>query len=109
MDARGPQPFAELIVEDTGRGIRAEDLDHLFEPFFTTKGSRGSGLGLAVTWGIVEGHGGSIEVESTVGEGTRFTVTLPCARATVAEAAQPMVPEIAARSPGLPEPVRGTA
>ncbi len=78
LDAFGLQPFAELVVEDTGRGIRAQDLDHVFEPFFTTKGSRGSGLGLAVTWGIVEGHGGSIEVESTPGKGTRFAVRLPC-------------------------------
>ena len=108
MDARGPESFAELIVEDTGRGIRTEDLDHLFEPFFTTKGSRGSGLGLAVTWGIVEGHGGSIDVESSVGEGARFTVRLPCARPPVVEATAPVIPD-AVRSPSLSDPARGAA
>ncbi len=81
MDACGPQSMAELAVEDTGHGIAEEDLDHLFEPFFTTKGHRGMGLGLAVTWGIVEGHGGSIEVQTQLGGGTRFTVRLPVAPA----------------------------
>jgi len=77
MDALGPQPYAQIVVEDTGRGITPEEMDRLFEPFFTTKGTRGTGLGLAVTWGIVEGHGGSIGVESEPGKGTRFTVRLP--------------------------------
>jgi signal transduction histidine kinase len=67
----------ELVIEDSGRGIPAEDLRHLFEPFFSTKGSRGTGLGLAVTWGIVESHGGTIEVQSEEGKGSRFTVHLP--------------------------------
>jgi signal transduction histidine kinase len=69
----------ELLVEDNGRGISREALPKLFEPFFTTKGVRGTGLGLAVTWGIVEGHGGTIEVESEEGRGTRVTVCLPVA------------------------------
>ncbi|HVP14327.1 MAG TPA: ATP-binding protein [Terriglobales bacterium] len=77
MDALGPQPYAEIVVEDTGRGITPEETSRIFEPFFTTKGTRGTGLGLAVTWGIVEGHGGSIGVESEPGHGTRFTVRLP--------------------------------
>jgi len=67
----------ELTVEDSGRGIAPEDMDHLFEPFFTTKGNRGLGLGLAVTWGIVEAHHGTIEVKSEPGHGARFTVRLP--------------------------------
>ncbi len=83
-EAAGRQPGAELIVEDTGRGITDEDMRHLFEPFFTTKGGRGVGLGLAVTWGIVERHGGTIQVASERGRGTRFTVRLPL---QVAEAA----------------------
>jgi len=73
----GPDGFVELAVEDTGHGISPDDLPHVFEPFFTTKGSHGTGLGLAVTWGIVEGHGGTIGVESEAGAGTRFTVRLP--------------------------------
>jgi signal transduction histidine kinase len=76
-EQRGPSKVVEVRVEDDGRGIAREDLPKLFEPFFTTKGVRGTGLGLAVTWGIVEGHGGTIEVESEKGTGTRFTMRLP--------------------------------
>jgi hypothetical protein len=78
LDAIGPQPYAQIEVEDTGRGITVEEMDRLFEPFFTTKGARGTGLGLAVTWGIVAGHDGSIVVESEPGRGTRFTLRIPC-------------------------------
>jgi two-component system NtrC family sensor kinase len=68
----------QLDVEDDGVGIPPEILPHLFEPFFTTKeAGRGVGLGLAVCQGIVERHGGRIEVHSEVGRGTRFSVTLP--------------------------------
>jgi two-component system NtrC family sensor kinase len=77
LEAQGPQEYAQLVVEDTGGGIAPEDLDHLFEPFFSTKGHHGTGLGLAVTWGIVEGHGGTIEVRSEVGKGATFLVSLP--------------------------------
>ena len=73
----GGRPFAEIVVEDGGCGIPQADLAHLFEPFFTTKGTHGTGLGLAVTWGIVEAHGGTIDVASEVGKGSRFTVRLP--------------------------------
>jgi two-component system NtrC family sensor kinase len=71
----------EVSVEDNGRGISREHLAKIFEPFFTTKGTRGVGLGLAVTWGIIESHGGTIEVESQQGSGSRFTVRLPLAAA----------------------------
>jgi hypothetical protein len=76
-EERGPAPVVEVSVEDNGRGIAREDLSKLFEPFFTTKGARGTGLGLAVTWGIVESHGGTVEVASEKFDGTRFTVRLP--------------------------------
>jgi two-component system NtrC family sensor kinase len=75
----GSDGFLELQVEDNGKGIPQEDLPHLFEPFFTTKGNRGTGLGLAVTWGIVQTHGGAIQVQSQPGQGTVFTLSLPLA------------------------------
>ncbi|HEX6828488.1 MAG TPA: ATP-binding protein, partial [Burkholderiales bacterium] len=65
-------------VEDNGHGIAAEILPRIFDPFFTTKDvGRGTGLGLSIAYKIVEQHGGSIRVASTVGVGTRFTVVLP--------------------------------
>jgi signal transduction histidine kinase len=65
-------------VEDTGKGIKAEHLNRIFEPFFTTKPvGQGTGLGLALSYGIVQRHGGLIEVQSTVGAGTVFRVVIP--------------------------------
>jgi len=69
----------ELLLEDSGRGIPPEDLPRIFEPFFTTKGNHGTGLGLAVSWGIVEAHGGSLEVQSELGHGACFTLRLSTA------------------------------
>jgi PAS domain S-box-containing protein len=70
--------WVHLSVADTGVGIAADVRPHLFEPFFTTKTEgKGTGLGLAICIGIVESHGGSIEVESEVGKGSRFIVHLP--------------------------------
>jgi len=66
-----------LRVVDNGKGISVADRGKIFEPFFTTKEHKGTGLGLAVCWGIVSEHGGSIEVESEVGRGSTFTVRLP--------------------------------
>ena len=78
-DKAGAKTMVELKVEDSGCGITPEDLPHIFEPFFSNKGNRGTGLGLAVTWGIIEGHDGTIDVQSEVGGGTHFTVRLPLA------------------------------
>ncbi|HJV52283.1 MAG TPA: ATP-binding protein [Noviherbaspirillum sp.] len=65
-------------ITDTGTGIPPENLNRIFEPFFTTKPiGRGTGLGLSLSYGIVQKHGGKIEVASEVGKGTRFTVHLP--------------------------------
>ncbi len=65
-------------VSDTGVGIPAENIAKIFEPFFTTKEvGRGTGLGLAVCYGILTEHGGSLDVQSTVGVGTTFTIAIP--------------------------------
>ncbi|MGA8572788.1 MAG: PAS domain S-box protein [Desulfobaccales bacterium] len=68
-----------LKVADTGVGITEDNLECLFQPFFTTKGPKSSGLGLSSSYGIITQHQGKIQVASTVGQGTTFTVTLPLA------------------------------
>ncbi len=74
----GPGHFIKMSVSDTGDGITAENLERIFDPYFTTKEiSKGSGLGLSVTHGIVESHKGTIRVFSTLGEGTTFEVFWP--------------------------------
>jgi len=73
-----PGELLHLRVRDTGAGIPPEVLPRIFDPFFTTKGEgKGMGLGLAVVYGIVQSHGGDIEVASAPGEGTEFCVSLP--------------------------------
>jgi len=76
--------FARIDVADSGQGIQPENLARIYDPFFTTKAARkGTGLGLSVTYGIVREHGGTIEVESRWGAGSRFRVELPLARKPV--------------------------
>jgi len=80
LAARAQGEAVLLSVSDTGSGIPDALLPHIFEPFFTSKegGTEGSvGLGLAVVYGIVQRHGGTIEVDSAVGQGTTFRITLP--------------------------------
>jgi two-component system NtrC family sensor kinase len=76
--ARNDGERVVVEVSDTGVGIPAENLPKIFEPFFTTKEiGHGTGLGLAVCYGILTEHGGTLDVQSTVGTGTTFTITLP--------------------------------
>lgn len=75
----------EIEVEDTGCGIPSEIRPHIFDPFFTTKGTgEGTGLGLSVSLGIVQRHGGEMLVDSEEGKGTRFTVRFPLVRSRAA-------------------------
>lgn len=69
--------FAEIV--DSGCGICPEELDKIFDPFFTTKQDSGTGLGLSVSYGIINNHGGNINVSSDVGKGTSITIMLPVA------------------------------
>ena len=78
VDARREGDWLEIRFQDDGPGIAAEHMDRIFEPFFTTRAeSGGTGLGLAVSYRIVENHGGTITVESEAGEGACFIIRLP--------------------------------
>ncbi len=74
--APGPPGGVRLIVSDTGPGIAPDVLPKIFDPFFTTK-SEGTGLGLSISYGIVRDHKGTVDVQSTSGEGTTFILTFP--------------------------------
>lgn len=72
------KPMAMISIADSGCGISEENLQRIFDPFFTTKGvGKGTGLGLSVSHGTIKAHGGTVEVESTVGEGTEFRIYVP--------------------------------
>ncbi len=76
---KGQDGYVQLLVTDTGVGIPEEARPRIFDPFFTTK-KKGTGLGLSISYGIIQGHGGTIEVDSQVGKGSTFIVTLPSAK-----------------------------
>jgi two-component system cell cycle sensor histidine kinase/response regulator CckA len=97
-----PGPHIVLVVQDTGHGMTAEVIEHIFDPFFTTKElGKGTGLGLSTVIGIVRGHGGFVEVESTPNVGSTFRVFLPVASAVPAARAVFRPPE--APTPGSKE------
>ena len=77
VDSDWDDQFVEVRVQDDGCGIPESQISKLFEPFASTKGGKGTGLGLAVSWGIVDNHNGTISVESEVGAGTTFIVRIP--------------------------------
>jgi PAS domain S-box-containing protein len=90
-----PDGFARLSVSDTGVGMAEEVRARVFEPFFTTKDvGKGTGLGLAVVYGVATAHGGAVTCASTPGQGTRFDVYLPCAPVTPPPAAAEAVPPL---------------
>lgn len=76
---RRSSPMVDIIISDTGCGIAKEELDRIFTPYFTTK-AKGSGLGLAISQKIIEDHQGLLKIDSTPGEGTTVTVSLPLRR-----------------------------
>ena len=81
LETRRHEDVCEIVVEDNGCGIASKVRPHIFDPFFTTKGTgEGTGLGLSVSLGIVQRHGGEMLVESEEGKGTRFMVRLPLVR-----------------------------
>ncbi|MFA5374824.1 MAG: PAS domain S-box protein [Dehalococcoidia bacterium] len=82
------EDWVQISIKDTGVGIPDKVKSRIFEPFFTTKASKGSGLGLSVTYGIIARHGGMIKFDSAVGKGTTFYIRLPLATEAVKQEAR---------------------
>ena len=100
IETRTDQKAIEIGVSDNGQGIAPAIRDRIFDPFFTTKPiGKGTGLGLSISYGIVKDHGGTIDVESSSGEGTRFTVRLPVVNSKVED---PLRESSAGIGTGLP-------
>lgn len=90
-----PGPYLKLVVSDTGHGMDRGTLDRIFEPFFTTKGpGKGTGMGLAVTHGIIKSHGGAVTVFSVPGKGTKFQVLIPRIEEELTQTPHPVQPSL---------------
>jgi PAS domain S-box-containing protein len=101
-DTMAEGDYAVISVSDTGQGISPQDMSRIFEPFYTKKvmGRSGTGLGLAVVWGTVKDHGGYVDVQSTEGKGTTFTLYFPITRKE-ATGKQPAVAEYMGKGENL--------
>jgi len=77
IEKEGKKEYIEIQLSDDGCGIEQDNLYKIFDPFFTTKGQKGTGLGLAVVWGIIDNHQGRISVQSELGRGTTFIIRFP--------------------------------
>ena len=78
LDRENVNASVTVSIMDTGIGIAKENLDKIFEPFFSTKPvGKGTGLGLSLCFGIIEAHGGRIDIKSQPGQGTEVTITFP--------------------------------
>ncbi|MCL5020105.1 MAG: response regulator [Bacteroidetes bacterium] len=98
--AARPGHYVLIEVTDTGTGIEKANIEKIFDPFFTTKDTgKGTGLGLSIVQGIVDGHGGFIEVESEINKGTTFRVYFPSVESEE--------PAVVAQHEGIPEPGKG--
>jgi CheY-like chemotaxis protein len=95
LSTRESKGSVEIAVADTGVGMTEEVRSRVFDPFFTTKGKAGMGLGLAVSYGIIRRHEGSIEAESEVGRGTTFRLRLPPAQSAAQQEPSAEPPAIA--------------
>ncbi|MBF4482011.1 MAG: ATP-binding protein [Dehalococcoides mccartyi] len=94
--------YIRMIIEDNGPGISPEIAEKVFDPFFTTKeDSRGTGLGLSVCYGIIMEHDGKIQLESKLGQGTRFIIDLPVKNSRISrkKAAEVVVVKVNAKTP----------
>jgi two-component system NtrC family sensor kinase len=80
---QGRDKVVEVDIVDTGQGIPEDQLARVFEPFFSTKGDGGTGLGLPISLGVIEEHGGNIAIDSEVGVGTTFRVRIPVGNPSV--------------------------